>query len=226
MIEARGISKRYIDGTNDIIAVNSANITINKRDFILIIGRSGSGKSTLLSMLGGLTRPSEGSVHLKGADMGHLPDTRLSQIRAETFGFIFQFPGLIPTLTALDNVILPTLFCENGTDNRKHAVHLLDSFGLADKLASYPSQLSGGEQKRVAIARSLINDPQVILADEPTGDLDMSTEKIIMDYIKDINKMGKTIIMVTHGPEMFIYANRVFNMENGMLTEVTGSYKT
>ena len=226
MIEARGITKRYIDGTNDIIAVNSVNITINKSDFILIIGRSGSGKSTLLSMLGGLTRPSEGSVLLEGADMGALSDTRLSQIRAETFGFIFQFPGLIPTLTALDNVILPTLFCENGTDSRERAVHLLDSFGLADKLASYPSHLSGGEQKRVAIARSLINDPQVILADEPTGDLDVSTEKIIMDYIKNINKMGKTIIMVTHGPEMFIYANRVFNMENGMLSEVTGRYKT
>jgi ABC-type lipoprotein export system ATPase subunit len=226
MIEVRNVSKRYLDGDNEVVAVNRAEFALEAGDFILIIGRSGSGKSTLLSMLGGLARPDDGSVILDGDDIWTIPDSRLSRIRAEKIGFIFQFSGLLPTLTAIDNVMVPSLFCTDDGTCRKRATDLLASFGLSAKTGSYPSQLSGGELKRVAIARALINDPSLILADEPTGDLDAATEKTIMEYIRDINRRGKTVVMVTHCPELSVYANKVFMMENGIIEEVTSEYIT
>jgi putative ABC transport system ATP-binding protein len=226
MIEAQGIAKSYRDGTMEVRAVDRTDIRINKGDFILIIGRSGSGKSTLLSMLGGLTRPSEGRILLEGKDIQGLDDRQLSDVRANQFGFIFQFPGLIPTLTAEENILLPSLFTGRASPPDNRARELLDSFGLADKLSAYPSQLSGGELKRVAIARSLVNDPSVILADEPSADLDVATEKVVMEYLGRINRTGKTIIMVTHCVELSPYANRVFSMEKGVVSEVTSEYVT
>jgi ABC-type lipoprotein export system ATPase subunit len=219
VIEAAGVTKRFVDGVSEVVAVKNVDLTINDGDFVLILGRSGSGKSTLLSMLGGLTRPDQGSVRLDGENIWGVPDSHLSRIRAEKVGFIFQFSGLLPTLTALENVMIPSLFGRNGTDNRDRATDLLTLFGLADKLGSYPSQLSGGELKRVAIARALVNNPSILLADEPTGDLDVNTELSIMEYIRKVNKTGKTVIMVTHSPELSVYADRVYRMERGSLSE-------
>ncbi len=223
MIEAEGITKRYRDGAGHLTAVKEIDIRIAPGEFVLILGRSGSGKSTLLSMLGGLTKPDEGRVMLEGEDLWKLADSRISRIRAEKIGFIFQFAGLIPTLTAFNNVLVPSLFSENPKKCAERAAEIMSSFGLAEKMNSYPSQLSGGELKRVAIARSLINDPSVILADEPTGDLDVNTEKTIMEYIRRINREGKTIVMVTHNPALASYADRVYRVEDGVLSEVTAT---
>ncbi len=223
MIDVKGVSKRYQDGTGTVVAVDRVDLSVKQGEFILVIGRSGSGKSTLLSMLGGLTRPDEGEVRFDGDDLWAMKDTRLSRIRGNRIGFIFQFSGLLPTLTALDNVTLPTLFGGNADTCRERALALLHSFGLGDKAGSYPNQLSGGELKRVAIARALINDPSLILADEPTGDLDVNTERVVMEYLRNINRDGKTIVMVTHSPELSVFADRVFQMENGSLGDITGT---
>ena len=223
MIEAQGITKRYRDGAGILSAVKDVSIRINQGEFVLILGRSGSGKSTLLSMLGGLTKPDEGRVVFDGEDLWALPDSRISRLRADKLGFIFQFSGLIPTLTALDNVMVPSLFSKNPGKCAERAVEVLTTFGLSEKLNSYPSQLSGGELKRVAIARSMINNPSVILADEPTGDLDVNTEKTIMEYILRIHREGKTIVMVTHNPALCQYSDKVFRVEDGILSEITGN---
>lgn len=219
MIEARGTTKRYVDGSREVVAVDRAGLAVESGEFVLIIGRSGSGKSTLLSMLGGLTRPNEGSVFLGGADIWAASDAALSRIRAEQFGFVFQFSGLLPTLSALENVMFPTLFSGDRKDSAQRAAALLASMGLEGMADAYPSQLSGGELKRVAIARALINDPAILFADEPTGDLDVDTEQSIMEQLGAANRMGKTIVMVTHNPELSAYADRVYRMERGSIAE-------
>jgi ABC-type lipoprotein export system ATPase subunit len=221
MIKAKQITKLYQDGTGEVHAVDSADLDINEGDFVLIVGRSGSGKSTLLSVLGGLTRPSSGNVVLDERDIWSLSDSELSSLRANDFGFVFQFSGLIQTLNTLENVMLPAIFSTEKRDVRKRATELLESLGIGNKAGSYPSQLSGGEMKRVAIARSLINDPRIILADEPTGDLDVDTEREIMELLRGINRTGKTVMVVTHNPELALYAGRVLRMEKGKITEIT-----
>ena len=221
MIEAEKITKSYQNGEKELLAVNQATFSIERGSFILVVGRSGSGKSTLLSMLGGLTRPTRGSIRIDGEEIWSLPDNRISRIRAEKMGFVFQFSGLLPTLTALENVALPVLFNgKPGEFTTKRAEELLVSFGLNDKFTSYPSQLSGGELKRVAIARSLINDPAILLADEPTGDLDIDTEKEIMELFRKINREGKTVLVVTHNPDLSVYSDRIFRMEKGSIKEI------
>ena len=217
MIVISAITKVYITPSCTVKALDEANATIEEKEFVLIVGRSGSGKSTLLSVLGGLTRPTQGKVELNGRDIWMMNDSELSKVRSREIGFVFQFPGLMPTLNTLENVMLPAMFSDNKTEVAKRAEGLLVSLGLGDKLASYPHQLSGGELKRAAIARALLNDPSIILADEPTGDLDADTEMEIMELFREINKKGKTIIMVTHNPELSTYASRVFRMANGKL---------
>jgi ABC-type lipoprotein export system ATPase subunit len=200
-------------------ALDGVSTTIKEEDFVLIVGRSGSGKSTLLSVLGGLTRPSDGRVRFNGKDIWTMTDQELSALRSKEIGFVFQFPGLLPTLNALENVMVPGLFSKRQEDAAQRASQLMDSLGLTDKVKSFPHQLSGGELKRTAIARALFNDPSVILADEPTGDLDADTEIDIMELIKKVNQTGKTIIMVTHNPELSVYAKRVLRMDKGRLSE-------
>jgi putative ABC transport system ATP-binding protein len=217
LIVVTSITKVYETPSCTVKALDGASATINDNEFVLIVGRSGSGKSTLLSVLGGLTRPSDGKVELNGRDIWKMDDTELSKVRSHEIGFVFQFPGLMPTLNTLENVMLPAMFSDKKTDVAKRAEELLVSLGLGDKLASYPHQLSGGELKRAAIARALLNDPSVILADEPTGDLDADTEMDIMELFREINKKGKTIVMVTHNPELSTYATRVFRMAKGKL---------
>jgi putative ABC transport system ATP-binding protein len=217
LIVITSITKIYETPSCTVKALDEASATIDDNEFVLIVGRSGSGKSTLLSVLGGLTKPSDGKVELNGRDIWKMDDTELSKVRSSEIGFVFQFPGLMPTLNTLENVMLPAMFSDNKTDVEKRAEELLISLGLGDKLASYPHQLSGGELKRAAIARSLLNDPSVILADEPTGDLDADTEMEIMELFREINKKGKTIVMVTHNPDLSNYATRVFRMAKGKL---------
>ena len=218
MIDAKDITKKYIDGSRMVLAVNRVNFHVKQGEFVLVVGRSGSGKSTLLSILGGLIRPDMGAVTIGGNNLWNMDDAKLSAVRAEKVGFIFQFSGLLPTLTAIENVMLPSLFVSSRGGEVEQARTLLAMFGLADKQDSYISQMSGGEQKRVAIARALMNDPEIILADEPTGDLDIDTEREIMELFRGINQEGKTIVMVTHNPDLSIYADCIYRMDRGALT--------
>ena len=226
MIEAKGLTKRYFIGSEEIRAVDNVSLSIKKGEFVSIVGHSGSGKTTLLSLLGGLTRPDTGSINIDGIDILSLNDNELSEYRNEKVSFIYQFSSLIPTLTALENVILPTIFFKKkiGGNLIDKAKELLSLVGLKDKFNAYPSQLSGGQQRRVAIARAFINDPELVLADEPTGDLDEDTEKEVMDLFERFNReMGITFILVTHNRELAKGAKRRFQMISGRINEVLQS---
>ena len=201
-------------------AVDNVNLKIEPKEFILVTGRSGSGKTTLLNLISGLTKPTRGSVYIEGVDIWTLSDKDRSRLRSQKIGFIFQFSSLIPTLNVMDNLLLPTMFQRTKTNPYDKAAELLNMVGLAERIEAYPSQLSMGEQKRVAIARALMNNPEIILADEPTADLDEATEKEIMEIIRKIHDNGATIIMVTHNPELASYASRRLKMASGVLTEV------
>ncbi len=198
-------------------AVDNVNLDVDVAEFMVITGRSGSGKTTLLSLMGGLTRPTSGRVLFEGLDIWKLDDERLSHLRRLKIGFIFQFASLIPTLSVRDNLKLPTIFYNAKFDTDKRSEHILEMVGLTSKINSYPSQLSGGEQRRVALARSLMNNPKVLLADEPTGDLDEKTEADIMEDLFHLNKKGVTIIMVTHNTELIKYSTRNITMSNGKI---------
>ncbi len=194
-------------------------MTISDGDFVTIAGRSGSGKTTLLSILGGLTRPSSGTVELRGRDIWSLPDAELSSVRGKEVGFVFQFSGLLPTLTCIENVALPHLFVRKDMPVMDRARDLLKYVGLSDRQDSYPSQLSGGELKRAAVARSILNNPSIILADEPTSDLDVDTERELMELFARLNRESKTIVVVTHNPALSVYGKRFLKMDKGTLKE-------
>jgi putative ABC transport system ATP-binding protein len=219
MIEVTAVTKAFRTETTEVRAVDEANLNVKPGEFVLILGRSGSGKSTLLGMLAGLSHPTSGTIKLKGRDIVNLPEDEIAGVRAKEIGFVFQFSGLIPTITALENVMLPTLFCTEGSGCRARAVELLNRVGMSHREDAYPRTLSSGEMKRVAIARALINDPSILIADEPTGDLDVDTELEIMELFKELNLEGKTIVMVTHNPDLVPYATRTFGMDRGKLTE-------
>lgn len=223
MIEVREVSKRYRAGNQEILAVDNVSFRCDKGEYISIIGHSGSGKTTLLSLIGGLTRPDSGDILIDGASILSFDDDSLSEFRNRKLNFVFQFSSLIPTLTALENVMLPVVFSpekKNGRVIRDEAIRLLDAMGIGDKLDAYPSQLSGGQQRRVAIARAFINNPEIILADEPTGDLDEETEAEVIRFFKRLNeKKGITFIVVTHSSTIANEAKRVLRMHNGRLTE-------
>ena len=219
MIKISGVTKKYHTRNSEVIAVDDAHIEVKPGEFVLILGRSGSGKSTLLGMLAGLIRPSAGEIRFEGLDIGSLPEDAMAEVRAKKIGFVFQFSGLIPTITALENVMLPTLFCPDGPGCRSRAVDLLEKVAMSDRADAYPSTLSSGEMKRIAIARALINGPTLLIADEPTGDLDTDTEYEIMDLFRQLNREGTTIIMVTHNPDLVPYATRTYGMNRGKLVE-------
>jgi ABC-type lipoprotein export system ATPase subunit len=221
MIKLRGVTKVYKAGEIPVRAVDGVNLDVNEGEMVIIVGRSGSGKTTLLSLIGGLTRPTSGSVYIDGVELESLNDRALSILRNKNIGFIFQFPSLIPTLNTIDNVRLPMIFGEEPSKNHERARELLEKVGLSDKMMVYPSQLSGGEQRRVAIARSLMNDPRIILADEPTGDLDEQTEAEIMQLFREINKTeGTTFLIVTHSAELSSFGERLYRLSKGMLTQI------
>jgi putative ABC transport system ATP-binding protein/lipoprotein-releasing system ATP-binding protein len=219
MIELKDLSKTYRVSDRIVNAVLPTTLSIEQGDFVSIVGHSGSGKSTLLSLIGGIAKPDKGAVVIDGTNIREYDDRKLSKLRNDKFGFVYQFASLIPTLTAKENVLLPTVFGVQKSD--ADAVRLLHQVGLGDKIDRYPSELSGGEQQRVAIARAFINSPQVILADEPTGDLDEETEAEIMAFFEKVKKEKKvTMIMVTHSSELALRAASRFRMKQGLLEKL------
>jgi putative ABC transport system ATP-binding protein len=221
MIDVSGVTKSYRTQNSEVLAVDNVQFEVRSGDFVMILGRSGCGKSTLLGMLAGLIRPTAGVIRLNGQEIWTLSETDMAGYRAKEIGFVFQFSGLIPTLTALENVKLPTLFLPNGAERRMKARALLERVWMSDHADAYPMTLSSGEMKRVAIARALINDPALIIADEPTGDLDVDTEFEIMELFRELNNKGITIIMVTHNPELVPYATRIYKMEGGKVVKTS-----
>ncbi|BDG60717.1 ABC transporter ATP-binding protein [Caldinitratiruptor microaerophilus] len=217
MVELQDVFKMYPQGEGEVRALDGVDLTVAAGEFVVVTGRSGSGKTTLLSVVGGLTRPDRGLVRVAGRDIWAMGDRERSRFRCRTMGFVFQFASLIPTLSVVENVLLPTAFCPGGSGLGARARQLLERVGLGDRAASYPWQLSGGQQKRVAVARALLLDPPLVLADEPTGDLDEETETEIMDLFRERNAAGTTVIMVTHNTALAAHATRHLVMSRGRL---------
>ncbi|RPI88025.1 MAG: ABC transporter ATP-binding protein [Chloroflexi bacterium] len=223
MISLQNVSKTYILNKKMVVeAAKNCSLEVSKGEFVVITGRSGSGKTTLLNLVAGLTFPTSGKVLIDDIEVWNLPDKELSKLRNEKIGFVFQFPSLIPSLTSLENVILPTIYGSKFSKEEAHkrALQLLDEVGLSDKIGSLPRQLSAGQQQRVVIARSLINSPDLLLADEPTSDLDEQTEHEVMTLFQNIHqRTGITIMLVTHASELVTYGSRSVRMTGGEITE-------
>ena len=221
MIQLKDVWRVYMVGDHAIEAVRGVSLAIASGEFVAIVGHSGSGKSSLLSLMGGLARPMRGAVLFDSANLWALSDDERSEIRNKKIGFVFQFASLIPTLDALDNVVLPYMFSpweRRKTDIYEEARELLVMVGLEDKLHAYPNELSGGQQRRVAIARALINHPAVILADEPTGDLDEETEADVIKLLLEARRRyGSALVLVTHNRNLAHTADRLLHMKNGSL---------
>jgi len=221
-LQIENLTKTYTVHDESFIGVDNISLAINRGDFLSIVGHSGSGKTTLVSIIGGILKPTSGKVLLEGTDICTLDDNKLSEYRANRIGFMFQFASLLPILTAKENVLLPSIFNPGKNEaDEKAAQDLLQLVGIGEKKDSYPSQLSGGQQRRVAIARALLNKPDIILADEPTGDLDEDTEAEIVDLFKHINKKyGVTIILITHNLELAGKAQKQFRMSKGRFIDI------
>ncbi|NOQ55876.1 MAG: ATP-binding cassette domain-containing protein [Nanohaloarchaea archaeon] len=218
MIELKDVKKIYRMGEVDVPALNGVSLEIKRGEFITIMGPSGSGKSTLMNMVGCLDVPTHGNIYLDGKDISQMSESGLAQIRGKKIGFVFQKFNLLQTLSALENVTIPMMFQNvNEEDRNKRALELLDMVGLKDRAYHKPSELSGGQQQRVAIARSLSNDPDVILADEPTGNLDTKTGKDVIGMLSKLHREGKTIIMVTHDSDVAKQAKRIVLIKDGMV---------
>ncbi len=220
MIEVMKASKTYHQGTREVRALRNVSLSIGKGEFLSIMGPSGSGKSTLLNLIGGLDQPTGGEIFIDGKPLHGIPDDELTLIRRRRIGFVFQFFNLLPILTAVENVSLPLLLEGIPLPKiRQKAVQLLEQVGLGERAEHRPEQLSGGEMQRVAIARALITDPAVLLADEPTGNLDSHTSEEIFTLLAALNEKGQTIVMVTHDPKAAAYGTRVVTMKDGALLE-------
>jgi putative ABC transport system ATP-binding protein len=219
IIRLEGVEKRYdLGGEVAVRALRGVDLAVAPGDYVAIMGPSGSGKSTMLNLLGCLDRPSAGRYYLGGTDVSHMPDDELSEARGRKIGFIFQSYNLIAQLTVLENIQVPLVY--QGKDVRtlhQYCTELAQRVGLGDRLHHRPSQLSGGQQQRVAIARSLANDPLMILADEPTGNLDSRTGQEVLDLIDKLNAQGKTIMLVTHDAAVAARAHRVIHMKDGLI---------
>ena len=219
MIECNNICKTYVNGDVETNAVSGITFRIDKGDFVAIIGPSGSGKSTLMHILGALDTPTSGTYLLDGQDVSKLDDDQLSDLRRNKIGFVFQAFNLLPRTTVLRNVMLPLLYSDTTEKERdQKARKSLEYAGMEEgKFMNLSNQLSGGQMQRVAIARALINDPAIILADEPTGNLDTKTSRIVMETYQELNRRGHTIILITHEPEVALYANRVITVRDGVI---------
>ena len=220
MIEIKNLTKNYsIDG-QIFKAVDNVSFSARTGEMVSIIGHSGSGKTTLLSLIGGLTKPDSGEVLIDNINIWSMDDAALSGFRNKKISFIYQFASLIPTLTALENIMLPTAFGEHADNIRGHAEELIGLVGLSEKSGAYPAHLSGGQQRRIAIARAFINRPEIVLADEPTGDLDEETEDEIIRLFEDMSEKQKTtFLIVTHNKEIASKTKRQLSMSNGVLSE-------
>lgn len=220
VIHAENISRDLKLGSHTIHALRGVDMDIHQSEMVGIVGPSGSGKSTLLGIIGGLDTPTAGKIEIDGIDITHMNEDQLTEIRNEKIGFIFQFFNLIPTLTALENVTLPIEFAQTRRHNpKKRARELLDMLGLGDRLHHRPNELSGGQQQRVAIARALANDPPILLADEPTGNLDTKSGATVMSALNTIrNESGTTVVLVTHDPNLASRMDRVLTLVDGRIT--------
>ena len=216
IIEISDLTKRYKRGSEDIYALDDISLTIKSGEFISITGASGSGKTTLMNIIGCIDNPTEGVIKIENTDVSNMSQKELTTVRRDTLGFVFQQFYLIPTLTASENVQLPGLFADN-VQREKRAEELLQLVGLGDRTDHLPSQMSGGEMQRVAIARALINSPKILLADEPTGNLDSKNAEIIFDTFKKLNQDGLTIIVVTHSTELAQTAKRMVSIKDGKI---------
>ncbi len=218
MLEIREISKVYGEGAAQVVAINKISFSVDKGNFVAVMGHSGSGKTTLLNIIGGLDRPSSGEVLLEGKRIDNLDENALVDIRRGKIAYVFQQYHLLPSLTALENVLLPLVFCGASTQEDK-ALEILEKVGLGKRTGHKPSQLSGGEQQRVAIARALVGAPSLILADEPTGNMDRRTGKEILGLFTQLHKEGHGIIMVTHDPEIASLTQEVVVLQDGQIVD-------
>ena len=218
VVEARRVSKRYTQGGRDVLALRGVDLAVARGEFLAITGPSGSGKSTLLHAIGGILRPDEGEVWLEGRPVSSLSDKELTYYRRRRLGFIFQFFHLLPTMSAIDNVAVPLVL---DGDRRAHerAVAALAAVGLADRADHRPAELSGGEQQRVAVARAVVTEPAVILADEPTGNLDTITGEDVLKLLRGLADRGQTVVLVTHEARVAAFADRVARIVDGVLVE-------
>ena len=219
LITIENLTKHYQSGDETVEALRGVDIRIDAGEFITIMGQSGSGKSTLLSILGGMNHPTGGTVEMAGVRLYELPAEKLADFRAANLGFVFQSFHLIPYLTALENIMLPLAITPGKTsEKRATAMAALERVGLGAKADRLPNQLSGGEQERIAIARAIVNNPHILLADEPTGNLDSATSDAVMALFRELNDAGQTIVMVTHNPDNGRYADRTITLRDGMVT--------
>lgn len=219
LCELNDVKKRYLIGEQEVEVLKGITLAIDEGDFVAVMGPSGSGKTTLMNIIGCLDVPTEGRYVLAGREVQGLSDDELSLLRNEIIGFVFQNFYLMPYASVLENVLLPTLYRERQRDGStgKRAMEILQLVGLKDRAKFKPSQLSGGQQQRVAIARALINNPRLILADEPTGQLDSKTASEIMNLLSEMHRSGKTIILITHDPQIAAYATRIIQIKDGRI---------
>jgi putative ABC transport system ATP-binding protein len=219
IIQVRELTKTYRAGDVDVHALRGVNLDVAKGEFIAVVGSSGSGKSTLFNVLGGLTPPTSGTVHIGGKDLSHMTNAERTRLRKDTVGFVFQKYNLLPTLTAEDNIKIVKYIGGHGTDFDAPFQDVLRLLGIQDRMKHKPRALSGGQQQRVAIARAVANQPAILLADEPTGNLDSQNSAAVLNLLKDLNeRLGQTILMITHDPEAAAYAHRRVQMRDGQMT--------
>lgn len=217
IVKVENLTKKYGKGENEVIALKNVSLSVKKGEFVAIIGSSGSGKSTLLHLIGGVDRPTSGKVYVEGKDIYQLNDDQLAIFRRQNIGIIYQFYNLMPILNIKENITLPCDLDGKKVDQERLNL-LITTLGLKDRVTHLPNELSGGQQQRVAIGRSLINNPAVVLADEPTGNLDSKSSNEIISLLKKSNKeLGQTIIMITHNPEIAKEADRIIKIEDGKI---------
>lgn len=220
ILRMKDITKIYYMGDEEVVALNKVSFSINKGEFVSILGPSGSGKSTLMNLIGCLDVATSGDYYLTNKKVANMREKELAKIRNKEIGFVFQSFQLLPRLSALQNVELPLIYAGiSPSERRKKSKEILERVGLSDKLRNLPTQLSGGQQQRVAIARAIVTEPTILLADEPTGALDQKTGIQIMELFKELNKEGRTIVMITHDRNIAMYGQRILNIIDGELTE-------
>ena len=218
IIETKNLTKHYQTGTQTVKALNGINLSVNKGEFISIMGPSGSGKTTLMNIIGCLDTPTQGTYNLNNKAVSILNDDELAKIRNEEIGFVFQSFHLLPRSTALNNVMLPLKYAGcSESEAIKRSKDVLDKVGLIDRIGHSPSELSGGQQQRVAIARALVNNPSILFADEPTGNLDSKTGADVMNLFKELNNQGQTIILITHEDNIAAQSNRIITIKDGLI---------